>query len=560
MYATALIAKLLKARGRDLYVYPGGTIAPIFHECKAAGVPLVCAKTEQGAGYMAIADAALSGEPAFVAVTSGPGATNLVTCIADAWFDSYPLICITGQVGVGDLDRAPALRQRGFQETPTTAMVRPITKAVFQPRSAAQLAEMLPAAWLAAQEGRPGPVLIDLPMSAQLEAIDPAALDEFAVPAPPGPPALTPTAAQLEQVRVALCAARRPLVLLGAGALGAAPAVRRLVATLGLPVVSSLRGVGVVATDDPLWQGWIGHTGLPWANWALATADTVLVLGSRLDLRQTGSETGRFDSKTLIQLDIDAEELAHCRVKQALALRASVECFADAVLAAGWSGLPDWKSWRAELAGKQTELPLGDHGSDPGVAPDALLRLVDDLSRDRARAVVTGVGSHQQWACRYFGADRPRQLLLTSAGHGTMGFALPVALGVKRQQPQRLVIAVDGDGSFQMNLQELALVQELGLAVKILLLDNSRLGIVSQFQQLTFKDDPVTGDFRNPDFVAIARAYGLAAWRLDTLDAGVVRAWLDAPGAALLHVKVQHDAPVSPMLLAGQALDEMWYR
>ncbi len=560
MYTTAVIAKLLKTRGKALYVYPGGTITPIFHECKAAGVPLICGKTEQGAGYMAIADAALSGEPAFVAVTSGPGATNLITCIADAWFDSYPLVCLTGQVGVRDLERAPSLRQRGFQETPILDMVRAVTKEVFQPRSGEQLLETLPAAWLKAQDGRPGPVLIDLPMSAQLEALDPALLDAFTVPEPPAPLAEEPTAAEWEQVSAALAGAARPLLLLGAGALRAAPQLRKWAPMLGLPVVSSLRGLGILSTTDSLWQGWIGHTGLPWANWALENADVVLVLGSRLDLRQTGTQTDRFDRKILIHVDIDAEELNHCRVMQELTLRTSIESFVLTALGTDWSGLPDWSSWWGEVARKQKELPLGDHGTDPGVAPDALLRLVDDLTGHCERAVVTGVGSHQQWAARYFAVDYPRQLLLTSAGHGAMGFALPAALGVKRLQPQRLVIVADGDGSFQMNLQELALVQELGLAVKILVLDNQRLGNVSQFQQLIFHDDPVTGNFHSPDFVAVARAYGLAAWHLERLDEAVIRSWLDHPGAALLHVHIQHDAPVSPLLLAGQNLDQMWYR
>jgi len=204
-------------------------------------------------------------------------------------------------------------------------------------------------------------------------------------------------------------------------------------------------------------------------------------------------------------------------------------------------------------------LPLQDRGRGPGVAPDKLLACIDRLTVEMRTAIVTGVGSHQQWAARYFTYNASDKQLFTSAGHGTMGYSLPVALGIKRLQPERLVICVDGDGSFQMNIQELAMIEELNLPLKILVMDNNRLGIVSQFQNITFADDPVTGDFHNPGFVKIAEAYGLRAWDLPDMDESVVAAWLNESGPALLRVHVQHDAPVSPMLLGGQALEAMWY-
>jgi acetolactate synthase-1/2/3 large subunit len=203
---------------------------------------------------------------------------------------------------------------------------------------------------------------------------------------------------------------------------------------------------------------------------------------------------------------------------------------------------------------------LQDYGQGEGVRPDALLRRVDQLTQGQPLAVTSGVGSHQQWVARYFTFDLPTRQLFASAGHGTMGYGLPTAIGLQRLLPGQLVVAVDGDGSFQMNLQELMLLRELQLPVKILLLDNQRLGIVSQFQQLTFKADPVTGDYPSPDFGAIARAYGVQAWEMRRLDDGLIRQWLASEGPALLHVHVQHDAPVSPMLMGGQAPGEMWYQ
>ncbi|MEZ4483738.1 MAG: thiamine pyrophosphate-binding protein [Syntrophotaleaceae bacterium] len=521
MYAAALIAELLKAYGKKFFVYPGGTIAPIFHECKAAGVELLCSKAEQGAGYMAIADAALTGGPAFVAVTSGPGATNLVTCIADAFYDSLPLVVFTGQVGTVDLGRSQGLRQRGFQEVPTPQMVASITKGVWQPKTIDQLQTALIDGVQLALEGRQGPVVIDLPMNLQMSSIGASACHVFAnrlaesrrgghgplQPCPVEFPAL---------VASALAGAKRPLVLVGAGAIDASEAVRTLAERWQLPVISSMRGIGALPSDHSLAVGWIGHTGQPWANRTLFEADCLLVLGSRLDVRQTGTELAVFDDKKIFRVDIDAAELEYSRLSGVISAHCSVRTFLGqmAVIAPHEASRGEWLE---EIQGFRNSFCLADHGELTGIAPDELLRHLDRATRDKATTVVTGVGSHQQWAARYFTFDFPRKRLLTSAGHGTMGYALPVALGAANVDRETLILCVDGDGSFQLNIQELALALELNLPIKIVLMDNSRLGIVSQFQCITFADDPVTGDFQNPDFCAIAKAYGLAAHRLETL-------------------------------------------
>ena len=563
MYASALIATLIKHFDKSLYVYPGGTIAPIFHECKAAGVELICTKAEQGAGYMAIADAITGYGPGFVAVTSGPGATNLITCIADAFYDSIPLVVFTGQVGTADLERAPALRQRGFQEVPTPRMVQPITKGVWQPRTLEELGDALLEGVRLTLDGRPGPVVIDLPMNLQMSTLEEAdrlafaarLTDFFASPEPVSPcPEAFPAA-----VASALANARRPLLLVGGGAPGAAPQLRRLADSWNLPVVSSMRGIGVLPTDHPLNVGWIGHTGMPWANRTLFEADCLLVIGSRLDIRQTGNQLAVFADKKIFQVDLDETELQNSRLDNLIGVHCSAEAFLGAFLPLEPPSC-DHEAWLQHIREYRATMPLVDHGQQPGVAPDELLRYIDRATAGQATTVVTGVGSHQQWAARYFSFDYPRKRLLTSAGHGTMGYALPVALGAAKADPDRLVLCVDGDGSFQLNIQELALAMELNLPIKIVLLDNSRLGIVSQFQRLTFADDPVTGDFRNPDFRAIAGAYGIRAFDLETFDPAMVDAFLRTDGPALLHARVQHDAPVSPMLLGGQTLDGMWYQ
>jgi acetolactate synthase I/II/III large subunit len=553
MYASALVASLIKHFDKSLYVYPGGTIAPIFHECKAAGVPLICTKAEQGAGYMAIADAALNNAPAFVAVTSGPGATNLITCIADAFYDSVPIVVFTGQVGTRDLGRAQELRQRGFQEVPTPQMVAPISKGVWQPQTIDELGQALIDAVRLSLDGRRGPVVVDLPMNVQMSLIDESVCQKFANQLA-AELALGKASSMgcptefLKSVKEALDAAARPLLLIGGGALDAAPEIRELAERWQLPVVSSMRGIGVFPSDHPLFAGWIGHTGMPWANRTLFEADCIIALGSRLDVRQTGTELDVFAEKKIFQIDLDAAELQHSRLSKVVSAHCCVTNFLNEFLAFDAPACQHHE-WLKQIDDFRTTLPLADHGKLPGVAPDELLGYLDQATKQQATTVVTGVGSHQQWAARYFSFDHPRKRLLTSAGHGTMGYALPVALGAATAQPQQLVLCVDGDGSFQLNIQELALARELELPIKIVLLDNNRLGIVSQFQRITFADDPVTGDFRNPDFCAIAEAYGIATYLLENFETSVVDAFLREPGPALLHARIQHDAPVSPMLL-----------
>lgn len=562
MFTAALIAKLLKTSGKTLYTYPGGTIAPLFHECKAAGVPLLCAKAEQGAGYMAIADAVVSGTPSFVAVTSGPGATNLITCIADAFYDSIPLIAFTGQVGTKDLSRPEALRQRGFQEVPIVDLVRKITKSAMQPRTPHELGDALVQAINIAQEGRPGPVLIDLPMDMQMSTLPDGLMETMVEKMAALSPNLNSKAAApeaIDEIRKTLATASRPIILAGGGAIDAHKQLKNFARRHGIPVLTSMRGLGSFPTNNPLFAGWVGHTGLPWANWALSQADWVLVLGSRLDVRQTGTLPDRLSDRPLYHVDIDASELENARIPSVRSVHCPVATMLDSLEQGPALATTDLSGWLAEIETQKRILPLQDRGSSHGLSPDELLACIDRLTVDMNTAVVTGVGSHQQWAARHFTYNTPRKLFFTSAGHGTMGYSLPVAIGVKRLQPERLVICVDGDGSFQMNIQELAMIEDLNIPLKILVMDNNRLGIVSQFQKITFAADPVTGVFHNPDFIRIAEAYGIKAWNLVAMDESIVAEWLNEPGPALLRAHIQHDAPVSPMLLGGQALEAMWY-
>ncbi|QDF30228.1 thiamine pyrophosphate-binding protein [Halarcobacter anaerophilus] len=558
MFSTAVIAKVIKEFSGNLFLYPGGTIAPLLQECKNIGVNLVVSKNEQGAGYMAIAEAQLNHKPSFAAVTSGPGATNIITPLADAYYDSVPLIAITGQVGTPDLERSSEIRQRGFQEVPIVNMVKEITKEVFQPRTIEELSDAIHNAYIISNEGRKGPVLIDLPMNIQLQEIDNKKLgsllklDTLTVE--------KKVKGEIDQNTISktidvLNNAQKPLVLIGGGAQEEWQDIRTILEKTNIPVISSLRGLGVF--NGLKSYGWIGHTGTPWANKILFEADCVLVLGSRLDVRQTGSETKTLDEKKVIHVDIDSNELKECRVKNTIKINVPILEYLNLIDSKvnKFTNL-EWLSRVDEI--KFSTLMQDDAGVANGVNPSDVLKYIDKNTNDKMTLFSTGVGSHQHWTSRYINFDNKMKKIFTSAGHGTMGFGLPTALGLNYLERDSRVICIDGDGSFQINIQELALINELNLNLKILVMDNSRLGIVSQFQNITFGKDPTTGDFLNPDFVEIAKAYKLEAYYIKEYDETIISQWLNSEKAALLHVKVKHDAPISPMLLGGQKLNEMW--
>lgn len=558
MFATSIITKIIKHISGKLYVYPGGTIAPLLHEAKKEGIDIIVSKNEQGAGYMALSEASLFHRPSFVAVTSGPGITNLITTISDAYFDSVPLIVISGQVGTADLDRCDSIRQRGFQEVSIVDMVKSITKSIFQPRSVEEISEAIHQSIKISMDGRKGPVLIDLPMNIQLININEDTLknsvnidnlflnkkeDDI-------------KNVLLDEIVFSLNNAKKPLVLVGAGAQEEYKLIRGFLEKLKIPTISSLRGLGVIKGD--LFHGWIGHTGTPWANSILFEADTILVLGSRLDVRQTGSETKFLDSKTIIHIDVDKEELVNCRIKNTIKINSSIKNFIEKVN--NKIEIKNISSWIEEIKEFKKVLKLNDDGENKeGINPSKVLIAINEIIKSKKSFITTGVGSHQHWAARYIDFDNNKCRLFTSAGHGTMGYGLPTAIGLQYLNKDDLVICIDGDGSFQMNIQELALIKELNLKVKILLLNNDRLSLVSQFQNITFNDDPTTGNVVNPDFTAIVNAYGIESLYMDVYNSDLIKKWINSDNASFLHVKIKYDAPISPMLLGGQKLNEMWY-
>jgi acetolactate synthase-1/2/3 large subunit len=563
-----------------IHVFPGGTIAPVFEAALARGVEIFTARHEQGAGYAALAAARLRGRPEVAMVTSGPGVTNLITPVADAYFDSTPLVVITGQVGTGDMRGQRPVRQRGFQEVDTAAVMRPITKLQLLPRHPEEVAEAIERAFRVSAEGRPGPVLLDLPMDVQRGKLGESTSPGSSVPhaaarasRPPGaaPSPSPPDTELLDALAVRLLRARRPVIVAGQGVLLARAHVelRALVDALGIPVSHSLLGLGALPSEHPLALGYHGHTGNRYAGIALHEADLVLVLGSRLDVRQTGSLPERFAPDAHIaRVELDPGELEHSRVRSDMALLGDVRQVLVGLLArlAGGAGDEDdaeraghIQEWHARIAALKEEHALSWEEGGP-LKPQPIVLAANRLTADEEVVCVTGVGSHQHWVARHFSLDFPRRPLLTSGGHGAMGYDLPTAVGAQLARPDARVLCFVGDGSLQINIQELASVVERELPVKLVVLDNHRLGIVSQFQLQNWEDDPTCGRKWNPDFAAIARAYGIPSWRIDREEQieDALSAMLAVPGPALVHCLIDPAEDVVPMLLAGQTMDRMW--
>jgi len=547
----------------SVYVYPGGTIAPIIHSLVSVGIRIEVFKHEQGALYAALAAARLSGRIQVAMVTSGPGVTNAITPLADAYYDSTPLLLITGQVGTSDLLSGRLVRQRGFQEVPTTSLVSEICKKVVCPTTVEQALKVLPELFAIAVEGRPGPVVLDMPMDVQRSRVDQTPVTDFSNSTFPNHTTLVD---KVEEITSAMSEALRPVMLLGKGALdsGGFELYRFFAERVGAMVVCTLPGLGSFPGDDEQFLGYIGHTGHEAANRAVHEADFLLVLGARLDVRQTGTMADEFvPNGKIAWINNDPTELAFARVKVDWSIQDDVAHFVAAALELVSEPimLRDMQ-WRASLI-QHRRIDIEDSFSltgDAVISPKEVLQIVNKYMKNSKGVVTTGVGSHQQWAARHLTYSPDGWRLLTSGGHGTMGYDLPSAIGAAMACPDRIILCIAGDGSFLMNIQELASLAERQLQVKIMLLNNNRLGIVSQFQRITWGDDPASGFFSTPDFVAIAKGFGIKANRVsdrDALEAAVEWFWA-TEGPVLLEVHIDHEADVIPMLLAGQTMDNMW--
>ncbi len=563
--AELIISKFLENKTKIVFIFPGGTIAPLLDIIeKRTKITIFCPKNEQGAGYAALAYAKLTKKPSIFMVTSGPGATNAVTPIADAYFDNVPMVVITGQVATSDMRGTYPVRQRGFQEIDTVAMMKPIAKAVFLAEKTEYLPELFEEAFYIAQEGRPGPVVIDLPMNVQRNLINLTSV-KTSEPITKNPPKIDTV--KLDQLAKSIQDSKMPIILAGGGVIsaGAQKQLRTLSKKFGIPVTMSLPGIGSIPTDDKLSLGLCGYAGSQYANLAIFNSDLLIALGTTLHLRQTGSIAEKTaPNAKIVRIDIDPNELNFSRVPTDLTIHADVKdslIILNNLTSKHHPAKNQNKDWLEQINTWRKQFPL-DYKKNSSLKPQYIIELSNQITQNANNLIVTtGVGQHQIWVPRHFSFDFPKRTLLTSSGHGTMGFDLPAAIGAKVASPNSQVLCFVGDGSLQMNIQELATINELKLDIKIIVLDNKSLNIVAQFQRQVWKTDPSTGNKFNPDFVKIAQAYGIPGYHIRKNEQAktVLKTALLKKGACLIQCHVDPKEDLLPMLLGGHTLDDMTF-
>ncbi|RAU32531.1 acetolactate synthase large subunit [Enterobacter sp. RIT418] len=542
-----LIVHLLERQGITTVAgIPGGTVLPLYDALsQSTKIRHVLARHEQGAGFIAQGMARTQGKPAVCMACSGPGATNLVTAIADARLDSIPLVCITGQVP------SSMIGTDAFQEVDTYGISIPITKHNYLVRDIAELPQVISDAFRIAQSGRPGPVWIDIPKDVQTAEIEIDVLPE------PGERAPAPefSAESVRDAAAMINAAKRPVFYLGGGAINAAEEARELAEKANLPTTMTLMALGMLPKAHPLSLGMLGMHGARSTNFILQEADLLIVMGARFDDRAIGKTEQFCPNAKIIHVDIDRAELG--KIKQPhVAIQGDVaEVLAQLIPQTDANPRQEWRQLVADL---QNEFPSaipaeGDPLSHYGLI-NAVAACVDDSA-----IITTDVGQHQMWTAQAYPLNRPRQWL-TSGGLGTMGFGLPAAVGAALANPDRKVICFSGDGSLMMNIQEMATAAENQLDVKIILMNNEALGLVHQQQSLFYKQGVFAATYPGMiNFMQIAAGFGLHTCDLNAEEdaQAALQAAISRPGPALIHVRIDPEQKVYPMVPPGAANTEM---
>ncbi|MFD1789032.1 acetolactate synthase 3 large subunit [Sphingomonas floccifaciens] len=557
--ADILIQALTDLGVEVVFGYPGGAVLPIYDALfQQSTIRHILVRHEQAATHAAEGYARATGKPGVVLVTSGPGATNAVTGITDALMDSIPMIVITGQVPTA------LIGTDAFQEADTVGITRHCTKHNYLVKDPATLGATIHEAFHIATSGRPGPVVVDIPKDVQVAT---ARYEK------PGPiqhktyrPQIAPDMAAIEQAVDMLAAAERPVFYTGGGVINAGPDASRMLRELaeitGAPVTSTLMGLGAFPASSPQWLGMLGMHGTYEANYAMNKADLVIAIGSRFDDRVTGRLDAFSPNSRKVHIDIDRSS-----VNKTVRIDLPIIADAGAALAAMlevWAARghpkPDTTEWWNRIEGwrqaKCLDFPEGD-GTE--IMPQRAIRALYEATKARAPIVSTEVGQHQMWAAQHFGFEAPNKWL-TSGGLGTMGYGLPAAIGAQLGNRDALCIDIAGEASIQMNIQELATATQYRLPVKIFILNNEYMGMVRQWQELTYQSR-YSESYSDalPDFVKLAEAYGWKGIRIETmgeLDDGIA-AMLDHDGPVMVDCRVAKLANCFPMIPSGAAHTEM---
>jgi len=554
--ADALLRSLEAEGVETIFGIPGGAILPTY-DALARGTSLrhVLARHEQGAGHMAQGYARASGRVGVALATSGPGATNLVTPIADAWMDSTPLVCVTGQV------RSNLIGTDAFQECDITGITIPIVKHSWLVQDAADLPQAIKSAFHVARTGRCGPVLVDIPRDVQEAELDFEYPDEVDLPG--WRPAARVNAKQIGAAARAIAAAERPVLYVGGGTLNAEAcgALRRLAELWQLPVVTTLMAKGAFPETHELHFGWPGMHGAKWSNWAMNKCDVLVAVGARFDDRVTGKLSAFAPGAAVVHLDVDAAEIGKLRtadvpvVGPLKLILTELAAALETLSAAGQRSQTE--PWLEQLAGWRAEFPLryGDGGEL--LKPQRVLERLQGLTEGRDDVIwTTGVGQHQMWAMQYLLCDEPRSFI-TSGGLGTMGYGLPAAVGAKAARPDATVVCVDGDGCFQMTCQELATAVTEDLPIVVVIINNGYLGMVRQWQDMFFEErfSQVRLEQHSPDFVKLAEAYGAVGLRVESDDEleDALTSALACGRTAVVDCRVDPAEHCFPMIPAGAA-------
>jgi acetolactate synthase-1/2/3 large subunit len=545
-----ILCRALLEEGVDLlFGYPGGAIMPFYHALpEFPGLRHILVRHEQAAAHAADGYARASGRAGVCVATSGPGATNLVTGLATAHMDNTPVVAITGQVARTMMGRD------AFQETDIIGITQPITKHSRLIEDVEEIAEAVREAFYVAQEGRPGPVLLDLPKDVQNQKGE---WKEGRSEGGKGTgnhsliPSFPPSAALAEAAKL-IAEAQRPLIMAGHGVVlsGAYAEVRVLAERTGIPVITTLLGISGFPESHPLHLGMPGMHGEVHVNRAIQQSDLIIGLGLRFDDRVTGNLAGFARGAKVIHVERDPSEIGK-NVPAAIGLVGDVREVLCSLLPA--VAARNCEAWRKEIA---SFVRPRDESFRAGLSPQAILDAIDDAT-DGKCTIVSDVGQHQMWVAKLFRYQRPNSHI-TSGGLGTMGFAVPAAMGVVMARPGEPVWAISGDGGFQMNMQEIATMVQEGIPVKMAVFNNGYLGMVRQWQQFFHGKRYSATPIWSPDYVRLAQAYGIAGHRVESADQldDAVRAAVAEPGPALVEFMIEQEANVFPMIPPGGSLSE----